>query len=158
MAAVTICSYFRTQEEEIYQYSHLFSFYLPWSNGAWCHGLVFLIFNFKLTLLFSSFTFIKRHFSSSSFSAIRMVSSVYLRFVMFLPPILIPACNSSSLAFLMMCSAHRLNKQVTTESTVILLSQSWTNQLFHPGFHLLLLNLHTGFSEDRWDGLVSACL
>ena len=111
MAAVTICSYFRTQEEEIYQYSHHFSFYLPWSNGAWCHGLVFLIFNFKLTLLFSSFTFIKRHFSSSSFSAIRMVSSVYLRFVMFLPPILIPACNSSSLAFLMMCSAHGLNKQ-----------------------------------------------
>ena len=30
---------------------------------------------------------------------------------MFLPPILIPACNSSSLAFLMMCSAYRLNKQ-----------------------------------------------
>ena len=30
---------------------------------------------------------------------------------MFLPPILIPACNSSSLAFLMMSSAYRLNKQ-----------------------------------------------
>ena len=29
---------------------------------------------------------------------------------MFLPPILIPACNSSGLAFLM-CSAYRLNKQ-----------------------------------------------
>ena len=41
---------------------------------------------------------------------------------MFLLPILIPACNSSSLAFLMMCSAYRLNKWVTAESLVILLS------------------------------------
>ena len=30
---------------------------------------------------------------------------------MFLLSILIPACNSSSLAFLMMCSVYRLNKQ-----------------------------------------------
>ena len=30
---------------------------------------------------------------------------------MFLPPILIPACNSSNPAFLIMCSAYRLNKQ-----------------------------------------------
>ena len=32
-------------------------------------------------------------------------------YVMFLPPIWIPACNSSSPAFLMMCSAYKLNKQ-----------------------------------------------
>ena len=30
---------------------------------------------------------------------------------MFLPPVLIPACNLSSPAFLKMCSAYRLNKQ-----------------------------------------------
>jgi len=36
--------------------------------------------------------------------------------------ILIPAYNSSSLAFFMMCSAYRLNKWVTAESPVILLS------------------------------------
>ena len=30
---------------------------------------------------------------------------------MLLPPILIPVCNSSSPAFLMMCSAYRINKQ-----------------------------------------------
>ena len=41
---------------------------------------------------------------------------------MLLLTILIPACNSSSLAFLMMCSAYRLNKWVTAESPVILLS------------------------------------
>ena len=33
MAAVNICSDFRTQEEEICHYFHLFPFYLPWSNG-----------------------------------------------------------------------------------------------------------------------------
>ena len=42
---------------------------------------------------------------SSSFSAIRVVSSVYLRLLIFLPVILIPACASSSPAFLMMYSA-----------------------------------------------------
>ena len=36
---------------------------------------------------------------------------MYLRLFKFLLPILIPAYNSSSLAFLMMCSAYRLNKQ-----------------------------------------------
>ena len=39
-----------------------------------------------------------------------MVSSAYLR-LLFLLTILIPACNSSSPAFLTMCSAYRLNKR-----------------------------------------------
>ena len=37
--------------------------------------------------------------------------SAYLRLLMFLLAILIPACASSSLAFLMMYSAYKLNKQ-----------------------------------------------
>ena len=37
--------------------------------------------------------------------------SSYVSLLMFLPPILSPACNSSSLAFLMMCSVYKLNKQ-----------------------------------------------
>ena len=45
-----------------------------------------------------------------SFS-LEVISSAYLTLLMFLPPILIPAYNSSTLAFLMMCSAYRLNKQ-----------------------------------------------
>ena len=57
------------------------------------------------------FTFIKRLFSSSSLSAIRVLSSAYLRLLIFLPAILIPACASSSPAFLMMYSASKLNKQ-----------------------------------------------
>ena len=40
-----------------------------------------------------------------------MVSFVYLRLLIVLPAILIPACASSSLAFLMMYSAYKLNKQ-----------------------------------------------
>ena len=56
--------------------------------------------------------FIKRVFSSSSsLSAIKVVSSAYLRLLIFLLEILIPACDSSSLAICMMYSAYKLNKQ-----------------------------------------------
>ena len=72
---------------------------------------VFWMLSFKPTFSLSSFNFIKRLFSSSSLSAIRVVSSAYLRLLIFLPAILIPACASSSPAFLMMCSACKLNKQ-----------------------------------------------
>ena len=40
-----------------------------------------------------------------------MVSSSYLRLLIFLLEILIPACDSSSLAFLIMFSAYKLNQQ-----------------------------------------------
>ena len=49
--------------------------------------------------------------SSSSLSAIRVVSSAYLRLLIFPPAILSPVCASSSLAFRMMFSAEKLNKQ-----------------------------------------------
>ena len=67
--------------------------------------------SFKPTFSLSTFTFLKRLFSPSSLSAMRMVSSAYLRLLIFLPAILIPACASSSPAFLMMYSAYKLNKQ-----------------------------------------------
>ena len=57
--------------------------------------LVFWMLNFKPTF----------SLSSSSFYAIRVVSSAYLRLLIFLPAILIPACASSNPAFLMMYSA-----------------------------------------------------
>ena len=71
---------------------------------------VFWMLSFKPTFSLSSFTFIKRLFSSS-LSAIRVVSPAYLRLLIFLLAILIPACASSSPAFLMMYSASNLNKQ-----------------------------------------------
>ena len=66
--------------------------------------LVFWMLSFKPTLLLSS------HFSSS-LSSIRVVSSAYLRLLIFLPSILIPACASSSPAFCTMYSLYKLNKQ-----------------------------------------------
>ena len=69
--------------------------------------LVFWILSFKPTFSLTSLTFIKRLFSSSSLSAIRVVSSAYLRLLIFLPAILIPACASSTPAFLMMFSAYK---------------------------------------------------
>ena len=65
---------------------------------------VFWILSLKPTFPFSSFTFIKRLFSSSSLSAIRVVSAAHLRLLIFLLAILIPACASSSPAFHMMYS------------------------------------------------------
>ena len=67
--------------------------------------LVFWMLSFKPIFSLSSSTFIMRPFSSSSLSAIRVVSFAYLRLLVFLPAILIPACASSSLAFHMMYSA-----------------------------------------------------
>ena len=72
--------------------------------------LVFWMLSFKPTFSLSSFSFINRLFNSSH-SAIRVVSSAYLRLRIFLQAILIPACASSRPAFLMMYSAYMLNKQ-----------------------------------------------
>ena len=41
----------------------------------------------------------------------QMDASAYLRLLIFLPAILIPACASSSPAFLMLYSAYKLKKQ-----------------------------------------------
>ena len=73
--------------------------------------LVFLMLSFKPAFSLSSYTFLKRLFSSSSISAIRVMLSAYLRLLIFLLTILISACASASLAFLMMYSAYKLNKQ-----------------------------------------------
>ena len=73
--------------------------------------LVFWRMSFMPAFWLSSFTFIKKLFSSSSLSPIRVVSSAYLRLLLFLLAILIPAWASSSLAFYMMHSEYKLNKQ-----------------------------------------------
>ena len=73
--------------------------------------LVFWLLIFKPAFSFSSFTLIKRFFSSSSLYAIRVVLSACLRLLIFLQIIFIPGCDTSSLAFCMMFSAFTLNKQ-----------------------------------------------
>ena len=116
MAAVTIHSDFRTKKSKSVTTS-TFSPSIAWSDETGCHDLSFLFFcfflilRFKLAFSLSSFTLIKRFFSSSLLSAISGVSSVYMRLLIFLPVILIPACNSSSLGYHMMGSAYQINKQ-----------------------------------------------
>ena len=73
--------------------------------------LVFWIRNFKSAFLLFSFTIVKRLFTSSSQMAIGVVSSDYLRLLIFLTAILISTCDSSSLAFCMMYSEFKINKQ-----------------------------------------------
>ena len=85
-----------------------FSFVMNWWDQM---PFFFLIFSFKLAFSFSYFTLIKRFFSSSVLSVIRMVSSAYLRLLIFFLAILILACDSSSLAFCMTHSACKLNRK-----------------------------------------------
>ena len=73
--------------------------------------LVFWRLTFKPASSLSSLTFIKRLFSSCSLNAIIVISSAYLRLLIFLLAVLVPACDSSSLAFHMMHSAYKLNMQ-----------------------------------------------
>ena len=76
-------------------FPHLFAMkwwdQMPWSSFSECWVLSQL---FHSPLSLSS-----RLFSSSSLSAIMVVSSAYLRLLIFVSAILIPACASSSLAF-----------------------------------------------------------
>ena len=73
--------------------------------------LVFRILSFKPAFSLSSFSSIKRLFSSSSLYAISMVSSAYQMLLILLPATLILVGASSSSAFHMMYSAYKLNKQ-----------------------------------------------
>ena len=111
MAAVTICNDAGAQKIK----SVIVSIVSP----SICHevvgpdAMIFVLWmlSFKPAFSLSSFTFIKRLFSSSSLSPIRLESAEYLRLFISLPAILIPACISSSPEFHMMYSAYKVNKQ-----------------------------------------------
>ena len=72
---------------------HFFPFYLPWNDGARCHDLNFLNIEFQSSFSLFSFTLIKRLFSFSPLSAIIVVSSAYLRLLIFLLATLIHSCT-----------------------------------------------------------------
>ena len=107
MAIVTTCSDFGAQENKIYHFSHLFPIYLPWDWMPW--SWFFCKLNFKSSFSLSSFTSIKRLFSSSSLSAIEWYhlhiwSCWYFSWQSWFQLVLHPA-------FCMMHSAYKLNKQ-----------------------------------------------
>ena len=114
---------------------------------------VFWMLSFKQTFSLSSFTFIKRFFCSYSLSAIRVLSSAYLRSLIFVLEVLIPACDSSSPAFCMVYTEYKLYKygdniHISHTPFPIL------NQSVVPCPILLLLLLPTDFSGGRSGGLI----
>ena len=125
----------------------------------------FWMWSFKPGFSRSSFTFIKKLSSSFSLSAIRMVSSTYLRLLIFLLEILIPIwmkCASFSPAFLMMYSAYNLNKQGDNiqlwctpfpicNQSIVLTHSNWLHHLiltvaFWPAYRFLR-------RQVRWSGI-----
>ena len=88
MAEVTSWSNFGALQNKV---SHCFPSVCHEVMGPDTMILVFWMLSFKPTFSLSSFSFIKRLFSYSSLSAIRVVSSAYLRWLIFLLAILIPA-------------------------------------------------------------------
>ena len=105
--------------------------------------------SFKTTFSLSSFTFIKRLFISSLLSAIKVVSSPYLRLLVFLSVILIPTCALSSLAFHIMYSSYKLNKQGDSIQPWSMLFTIWSQFLLPCPLLTLRLDLHTDFSGGQ---------
>ena len=101
--------------------------------GNRCHDLSFMNVEFLanfFTLLF--------HFHQEVlqflFTTIRVVSFVYLKLLIFLPAMLIPACASSSPAFGIMYCVCKLNKQGDNIQPDVLLFLFGTSLLFHVQF------------------------
>ena len=95
---------FAAQRNKFCHCFHCFPIILPLNDGTGCHDLSFLnvecLLNVKPAFSLSSFTFIKRLFSSSSLSAVKVVSSACLRLLIFPLAVLIqlvfyPAWNFS---------------------------------------------------------------
>ena len=90
MAVVTIHGDFGAQEKKMVTASTFSPYICHEVMGSDAMILVFRMLSFKPAFALSSFTLIKRLFSSS---AIRVVSPAYLRLLIFLLEILIPAWN-----------------------------------------------------------------
>ena len=128
MAAVTVHSDSGAQENEIWHSFQCFCICLPWNDGADAMALFFEYWVLRQHD-HSPLSPSSRCSYSSLLSAIKVVSFAYLRLLIFLLAILIPACESSGPAFYIMYSAYKLNKQIIY-SLDVLLSQFWTRVLF----------------------------
>ena len=97
MAEVTVCSDSDAQENEVCHYFYFSPFICHEVMGLKAMILDFWMLSYMPAFSLSSFTFMKRLFSSSSLSAIRVISSAYL--LTLIPVIWIPGYDSSTLAF-----------------------------------------------------------
>ena len=122
-----------------------------------CDAMIFVFWmlSFKPTFSLFSFTFNKRLFSSYLLSAIRVVSSAYLRLLILLLAILISNFASSSPAFHMMYSAYKLHKQGDSLQSWCTLSPIW-NQSVAP-FPVLIIASWPAYKflrrQVRWSGI-----
>ena len=103
-------------------------------HGARYHEFIFWTVSFQTSFFTLLFHFYQEALQFLFTFCHKGVSSAYLRLLIFLPAILIPACASSSPAFLMMYSASKLNKQGDNIQPDVLLSRFGTSLLFHVQF------------------------
>ena len=138
MAAVTIHIDFGAQENKVCHCFNFFPIYLPWGDGTWCMIVGFRMLSFKPAFSLSSFTFIKGLFSFSSFSTIRVVSSVYLRLLIFLLTVLIlaslvslkakslPAVKETWVQY--MSQEDSLEKEMATHFSILAWKTQWSQK------------------------------
>ena len=153
MAAVTICTDFGAPKLKSLTVSIVSPSICHEVMGTDAMILVFQMLSFKPSFSLSSFTFIKRLFSSS-LSARRVVSSAYLRLLIFSQKSWFQLVFHRAQHFTW-CTLHiSWISRVSIYSRDALLSRFGTSLLFHVWFYLLLLDLLTGFSGGRSGGLV----
>ena len=117
--------------------------------GPYSMIFIFWMLSFKPVYSLCFFTLIKGLFSSSFLSAIRVVSSAYLRLLVFLPAILIPACDSSRQHFAW-CTPHIMQpwhaavRGFTKSQTWL---SHWTDWL---SLHIILISFYVWVIAEYW--------
>ena len=137
-------SYERSQSLSLFPlFPHLLAM-MWWDRMPWS-----FFFEWVLSQLFHSplFTFIKRLFSYSSLSAIRVVSSPYLGLLISLLAFFNPACASSSPAFCVMYSAYKLNKECDSIQPLSTPSPVWKHSCSMSGSNYCFLTCIQIFPE-----------
>ena len=111
MAAVTICSDFGAQEKKVCHCLHCFPIYLPWSDGTECHDLIFFE-CWVLSQLFHSALSLHQEVLWFFFDFCHKGGVICISEVIDISPgnLDFRLCFSN-LAFHMMYSAYKLNKQ-----------------------------------------------
>ena len=128
--------------------------YLPGSDRTRCYDLRFFECWVLSQIFHSPLSLSSRGFSVLHFLPLSVVSSAYLSLLIFLLAILIPACVSSTPAFLMMYSAYKIIKQGDNIQPWHIPSRIW-NQSVIPCPVLTVSSWPAyNYSWDRWGGLV----
>ena len=160
MTEVTVHSDFGAQGKKTCYCLHFPPIYLAWSDRTACHDLFWML-RFKPAFSLSSFTFRRGSLVPLHFLPLEMVSFAYLRLLIFLPAILIPACDSSSLTFHMIYAAYTLNKQGDSmqawHTPFPILNQSVVPHLVHGILGWVCSRFGANKETSRFNGLFLIC-